>query len=119
MAIARELLDARDQARQLEGAEIALRQATIEARELLQPLLDDSDPAIAQRMGFHLAQYGDAEALGLARDLVLNPEMPEDLRLRAMALVRTHGAQLVPSSRTWRCSTRPGARSSSAPTSTS
>ena len=95
VAIARELLDARDQARQLEGAEIAFALNTIEARELLQPLLDDSDPAIAQRAGFHLAQYGDAEALGLARDLVLNPEMPEDLRLRAMALVRTHGAQLV------------------------
>lgn len=93
--VARALLDSRDQTRQIEGAEIAFALNTVEARELLQPLLDDSDPAIAQRAGFHLAQYGNAQALGLARDLVLNPEMPEELRLRAMALVREHGAALV------------------------
>ena len=93
--IAEALLDARDMERKIEGAEIAFALNTVEARALLEPLMASAEPALAQRIGFHLAQYGNAAALGLAKDLVLNPEMEESLRISAMALVRDNGAQLV------------------------
>lgn len=93
--IAAALLDARDMERKLEGAEIAFSINNLDARALLEELMDDADPALAQRIGFHLGQYGSPTALALARDLVMNPEMPEDLRMDAMALIRDNGAQLV------------------------
>jgi HEAT repeat protein len=95
LSIAEALLDERDEAKRLEGAEIAFALDSLESRALLVPLMETTNSALAQRIGFHLAPFGDPTALGLARDLVLNAEMPEDLRIRAMALVRDNGAQLV------------------------
>jgi len=95
VAIAAELLDSSDAAIRLEGAEIAFALNTVEARGLLEDLLDSSDAALAQRAGFHLAQYGNASALNLVRDLALNTEMDEALRMDAMAMLRDNGPQLI------------------------
>lgn len=93
--IAEALLDERDAAKRLEGAEIAFAINNVEARALLEPLLDSDDAALAQRVGFHLARYGNAPALSRAAELARNPEMPEELRMDAMALLRDNGPQLV------------------------
>jgi HEAT repeat protein len=71
-----------------DGATLAIALNTAEARSAIEGLLDSGDAALAQRVGFFLADYGSAIALGLVRDLALNPEMPEDLRLSALAVVR-------------------------------
>ena len=71
-----------------DGATLAIALNTAEARSAIEGLLDSGDAALAQRVGFFLADYGSATALGRVRDLALNPEMPEDLRLSALAVVR-------------------------------
>lgn len=93
--IAEALLDSDDEVRRLEGAEIAFAVNNLEARQLLERLLDSDDEALAQRAGFHLARYGNAAALGKTSDLARNTEMDEALRMDAMALLRDNGAQLV------------------------
>ena len=93
--IAEALLDSRDEVRRLEGAEIAFAINNLEARQLLEGLLDSDDSALAQRSGFHLARYGNATALGRTADLARNAEMDEALRMDAIALLRDNGAQLI------------------------
>lgn len=94
-SIAAALLDERDGEVRLQGAEIAFAINDVEARSMLEPLLDADDAALGQRVGFHLAGYGNPAALSRVAELALNPEMPEDLRMDAMATLRDHGAQLV------------------------
>ncbi len=95
VAIAATLLDSGDADKRLEGAEIAFAINNVDARQLLEPLLGSSNAELAQRVGFHLARYGNAPALGRTAELALNAEMPEDLRMDAMALLRDNGAQFV------------------------
>ena len=93
--IAEALLDSRDEVRRLEGAEIAFAINNLEARQLLEGLLDSDDAALAQRAGFHLARYGNGTALGRTAELARNAEMDEALRMDAIALLRDNGAQLI------------------------
>jgi HEAT repeat protein len=93
--VAEALLDSSDAVRRLEGAEIAFAVNNLEARQLLERILDSDDAALAQRAGFHLARYGNAVALGKTSDLARNTEMDESLRMDAIALLRDNGAQLV------------------------
>ncbi len=95
VTFAEELLESSDPVRRLEGAEIAFAINNLDARALLEPLLDSDDSALAQRVGAHLAQYGNAAALGRTAELAMNPEMDEALRMDAMALLRDSGPQLV------------------------
>ena len=95
VSIAEVLLDSRDEVRRLEGAEIAFAINTVEARQLLEEVLDSNDAALAQRAGFHLARYGNATALGRAAELARNTEMDEALRMDAIALLRDNGPQLL------------------------
>lgn len=95
VAVAGALLASSDAATRLEGAEVAFAINTVEARALLEPLLDSPDAALAQRVGFHLARYGNARALSRAAELARNTEMPEDLRMSALALLRDNGPQLL------------------------
>lgn len=95
VSIASELLDSRDAAQRLEGAEIAFAINNADARALLEPLLESDNAELAQRVGFHLAAYGNAAALSRTADLARNPEMDDALRMDAMALLRDNAAQLV------------------------
>ncbi len=94
-SIAGVLLSESDTAMRLQGAEIAFAINNVEARDMLEPLLDADAAELAQRVGFHLASYGNPSALSRVAELALNAEMPEDLRMDAMATLRDHGAQLV------------------------
>ena len=82
------LVKSKDAAKQKEGAELAIALNTAESRAALEPLLKSSDAALAQRIGFHLAQYGSPAAGILVRDLALNESADIALRLQSMALIR-------------------------------
>ncbi len=82
------LVKSKDAAKQKEGAELAIALNTAESRAALEPLLKSSDAALAQRIGFHLAQYGSPAAGILVRDLALNESADLSLRLQSMALIR-------------------------------
>ena len=82
------LVKSKDAAKQKEGAELAIALNTAESRAALEPLLKSSDAALAQRVGFHLAQYGSPAAGILVRDLALNESADIALRLQSMALIR-------------------------------
>ena len=82
------LVKSKDAAKQKEGADLAIALNTAESRAALEPLLKSSDAALAQRIGFHLAQYGSPAAGILVRDLALNESADIALRLQSMALIR-------------------------------
>ena len=82
------LVKSKDAAKQKEGADLAIALNTAESRAALEPLLKSSDAALAQRVGFHLAQYGSPAAGILVRDLALNESADIALRLQSMALIR-------------------------------
>ncbi len=82
------LVKTKDAVKQKEGAELAIALNTAETRAALEPLLKSSDVALAQRVGFHLAQYGSPAAGVLVRDLALNESADLELRLQSMALLR-------------------------------
>jgi hypothetical protein len=94
VAVAQEFMDSDDAAVRLQGAEIAMAIDSTEARTALAGLLGDSDAAISQRVGFHLARFGNVDALGAVRALAANTEMPEELRMEALALLRDEAASL-------------------------
>ncbi len=58
-SIAGVLLSESDTAMRLQGAEIAFAINNVEARDMLEPLLDADAAELAQRVGFHLASYGN------------------------------------------------------------
>jgi hypothetical protein len=93
--VARAWMQHRDADVQAHGADIAMALGTAEARAALELLLDASDSALAQRVGLYLARHGNMAGLQRARDLGLNPSMPEELRLQALELVRDRGGQLL------------------------
>ena len=88
IAIIQSLVGNRSADTHADGATLAMALNTAEARSAIEGLLDSDDAALAQRVGFFLADYGSATALQRVRDLALNPEMPEDLRMSALAVVR-------------------------------
>lgn len=93
--VAGALLASRDPSIRLQGAEVAFALNTVEARAQLEGLLSDPDPILAQRVGFHLSQYGNTAALQAVRDLALNIDQDEALRAQAIAALRDNGAQLL------------------------
>lgn len=82
------LVKSKDAAKQKDGAELAIALNTVESRAALEPLLKSSDAPLAQRIGFHLAQYGSPAAGILVRDLALNESAELSRRLQSMALIR-------------------------------
>ncbi len=93
--IAESLIDSRNADLHADGARIAIALNTAECREHLDPLLASTDAGLAQRVGFHLARFGNVDALGRVKDLALNPEMPEDSRMAALTLLRDSAAHLL------------------------
>lgn len=92
IAVVQALVGNRSSDTHADGATLAMALNTAEARAAIEGLLGSEDAALAQRVGFFLADYGSAAALERVRDLALNPEMPEDLRMSALAVVRDRAA---------------------------
>ena len=88
LRFAQALIRSRDAVRQAEGASLAIAINTVEARTALEPVLRSSDAALAQRVGFHLARYGNNAAAALVRDLALNATADEPTRIEAIGLLR-------------------------------
>ena len=95
LVVAEDLINSGDGALQAAGAEIAMELGTPDAQTALEALLTAEDAALAEQVGFHLAQYGNASALGLVANLAANTEQDEALRIEAMALLRDNGPELV------------------------
>jgi HEAT repeat protein len=93
-AVSAALFASRDTAVQDQGAQIAFALDTAETREQLEASLRSSNAALAQRAGFHLARFGNADALGMVADLVRNTAIDEATRLDAMALLTRRAPQL-------------------------
>jgi HEAT repeat protein len=94
LAVAQRLISDSRPERRTQGAELAFRQGGLQAQALLEPLLGGSDEALAQRVGFVLAGQGNQDALQWCRALAFNPDMPVELRVEAMAMVRDRAPQM-------------------------
>jgi len=95
VAVARAFLSASDVSTRVQGAEIAIAINDVPAREALALVLNDSEAELAQRAGFHLARHGNTEALARVGELAQNEEMPTELRIQALQLLRDNGPQTL------------------------
>jgi HEAT repeat protein len=90
-SIADALIATGDPVRMGRAADILIGLNSIESRTSLAALLTASDAALAQRAGFHLANYGNNEALSLVAALAFNTAQPLDLRIQAINLLAERG----------------------------
>ena len=95
LQVAALLIESSDPAIQADGASLAFEFSSTEALETLEPLLESSDAALAQRIGFYLARHGNTGALSQVSALVINTELEEDLRMEALALLRDNAPDSV------------------------
>lgn len=94
ISLATALIAHRDAPRQQDGLRILQAIGTPDARQAALPLLNSANAPVAQAAGLYLARFGNADALTLVRDLALNAEQEEDLRMEAFAIVRDVAPQL-------------------------
>ncbi len=88
LSVAARLIATDDPAIQADGASLAFDFDSTDALDTLAPLIDATDAALAQRVGFYLARHGNTGALGQVAGLATNGEIEEDLRMDALALLR-------------------------------